>query len=94
MRTIQVFILLLLAGCIYAQEIVFTAEESPDVLRVGEQFNLIFTSNQEFEEFDLPDLRYFELLGGPSQGHSQSVSSINGKIATTSTYVYLLFPGC
>jgi hypothetical protein len=91
MRTILVIIILLLSGCIKAQDVEFIAEASPNVLRVGEQFNLIYTSNRELEEFDMPDIRDFELLGGPSQGRSQSVSSINGKITTTVTYQYTYF---
>jgi hypothetical protein len=91
MRILQVVILLILSGCIQAQDVEFTAVASPDVLRVGEQFNLIYSSNVELEEFDLPDIRDFQFLGGPSQGHSQSVSSINGKITTTSTYQYTYF---
>ncbi|HSO77677.1 MAG TPA: BatD family protein [Bacteroidales bacterium] len=91
MRTLQVIILLLLSGCIQAQDVNFTADASPNVLRVGEQFNLIYTSNQELDEFEMPPLRDFQLLGGPSQGHSQSVSSVNGKITTTSTYQYTYF---
>lgn len=91
MRTLQFFMLIILSGCIYAQDAEFTAVASPDVLRVGEQFNLIFTSNQEFESLELPDLKDFDLLGGPSQGHSQSVSSVSGKITTTSTYQYTYF---
>jgi hypothetical protein len=92
MYKIQVIILLILSGCMKAQEVQFTASISPNVLRMGEQFNLTYTSNQELEALDLPEIHDFELLGGPSQGHSQSVYSVNGKITTTSTwqYTYLL----
>src|SRR5512133_3811770 len=91
MRTLQVIIFLFIAGCMQAQEIQFVAEASPNVLRAGEQFNLVYTSNAEIEDFNLPDVREFQILGGPSQGHSQSVTSINGKITSTSTYQYTYF---
>jgi hypothetical protein len=91
MRTIQVIILLLLSGCMQAQEVQFTASASPNVLRLGEQFNLTYTSNQELEGLNLPEIHDFELLGGPSQGHSQSVYSENGKITTVSTWQYTYF---
>jgi hypothetical protein len=91
MRTLQVIILIIFSGFLKAQDVEFSAEASPNVLRVGDQFNLIFSANQEMETFTMPDLRDFQLLGGPSQGHSQSVSSINGKITTTSSYQYTYF---
>ncbi|HEX2395932.1 MAG TPA: BatD family protein, partial [Bacteroidales bacterium] len=47
--------------------------------------------NEEFEEFDIPEIRDFQFLGGPSTGHSRSVSSVNGKITTISTYQYTYF---
>ncbi|HLO57152.1 MAG TPA: BatD family protein [Bacteroidales bacterium] len=91
MRTLQVIILLIFSGFLKAQDVEFSAEASPNVLRVGDQFNLIFSANEEMAAFAMPDLRDFQLLGGPSQGHSQSVSSINGKITTTSSYQYTYF---
>jgi hypothetical protein len=91
MRTFQIFILLLLTGCIQAQDVEFSASASPNVLRVGEQFNLIYSCNHELEEFDLPDVKDFDLLGGPSQGHSQNFTSINGKVTSSSTYQYTYF---
>lgn len=91
MRTIQIIVLLIMSGCIQAQEVEFTASASPNVMRTGDQFNLIFSSNQELEQLDLPEMPDFELLAGPSQGHSQSVYSANGKITTTSTWQYTYF---
>ena len=91
MRTVQVILLILLSGCIKAQKVEFIAEASPNVIRVGEQFNLIYTSNTEPDEFNMPEIRDFQLLGGPSEGHSRSVSSINGKITTIVSYQYTYF---
>ena len=91
MRVLQIVILLLLTGCVQAQDVQFTAEASPNVLKVGEQFNLTYTCNQDPEGINLPEIRDFDLLGGPSQGHSQSVYSVNGKITTSSTYQYTYF---
>jgi hypothetical protein len=76
---------------IRGQETSLTATASPNVLRVGEQFNLVYTSDEEVSELKLPDIENIELLGGPSQGHSQSVYSVNGKITTSSTYQYTYF---
>jgi hypothetical protein len=75
----------------YAQDVQFSVTANPNVLHVGEQFNLMYTSNQQVSDLDVPDVADFEFLGGPSQGHSQSVYSNNGKITTTSTYQYTYF---
>jgi hypothetical protein len=74
-----------------AQDVQFTAAATPNVVRVGEQFNLTYTSNQDISSLDLPDLNDFELLGGPSQSHSQSVYTVNGKITAKSTYQFTYF---
>jgi hypothetical protein len=91
MRTVLVIFWLLLHWHLTAQEVQFAASATPNVVRVGEQFNLTFTSDQELGEISLPEIRDFELLGGPSQGHSQSVYNANGKITTTSTWQYTYF---
>jgi hypothetical protein len=80
-----------LSGCLSAQESKLTASVSPSVMRVGDQFNLTFTSDQEVSELRLPPVDNMELLGGPTQGHSQSVYSVNGKITSSSTFQYTYF---
>jgi hypothetical protein len=80
-----------LPGCLSAQESKLTASVSPTVMRVGDQFNLTFTSEEEVSELELPTVENMEVLGGPRQGHSQSVYSVNGKITSTSTYQYTYF---
>jgi hypothetical protein len=86
-----IMIVSLLPHCAAAQEVKLTATASPNVMRVGEQFNLIFTSDQEVSELELPAADAVEILGGPSQGHSQSVYAVNGKVTTSSTYQYTYF---
>ena len=92
MRTILVITFLsLLIPAVSCQEASLTATASPNVMQVGEQFNLMYTSEEELDELQLPKIENAELLGGPSQGHSQSVYSVNGKITTSSTYQYTYF---
>ncbi|MBN1789422.1 MAG: protein BatD [Bacteroidales bacterium] len=91
MRAFQVILFLLIPWSFRAQDVKFTASAAPNVLRVGEQFNLTYTSNQELDEINMPEIRDFELLGGPSQGHSQSVFAENGKVTTSSTWTYTYF---
>lgn len=86
MKIFLYIFLLILSLHIQSQEVQITASASPDVLRVGEQFSLTYTADQQLGEISVPDVREFELIGGPSQGHSQSVFSENGKINTTSTW--------
>ena len=87
-----IWILLLLPPCcVRSQDMKLNASASPNVMRVGEQFNLTFTSDQEVTELELPSMDAMEILGGPSEGHSQSVYSVNGKITTSSTYQYTYF---
>jgi hypothetical protein len=81
----------LLSACLTAQESKLTASVSPTVMRVGDQFNLTFTSEEEVSELELPGIENVEILGGPRQGHSQSVYSVNGKITSSSTYQYTYF---
>lgn len=71
-----------------AQEVSVTASATPNVLRTGDQFNLIYTANQEITELELPALDGVEVLGGPSQGRNQSIYSVNGKVTTSSTYQF------
>lgn len=90
-RFILLIVISLIPLCIRAQEAKLTASASPNVMRVGDQFNLTFTSDQEITELELPDSDVAEILGGPSQGHQQSVYAVNGKVTTSSTYQYTYF---
>lgn len=81
----------LLQSNAYSQEVEFSASVNPSAIRVGDQMNLIYTSNEQVSDLKVPDLDDFEFLGGPSQGHSQSITSVQGKITTTSTYQYTYF---
>lgn len=86
---ITAFLLALAAGLTGAsQEVTVTASVSSNVLRAGEQFNLIFSANQEITELELPLLDGVEVLGGPSQGSSRSIYSVNGKTNTSFTYQF------
>lgn len=74
-----------------AQEVTVTASAAPNVLRTGDQFNLTYSANQEITGVELPQMEGVVLLGGPSQGRFQSVSSVNGKVTTNSTYQFTYF---
>jgi hypothetical protein len=90
-NTLIFLFIFLLPGCARAEQNSFTASVSPGVMRVGDQFNLTYTSDEEISGLALPDVENIQVLGGPSKGHSQSVYSVNGKITTSSTYQYTYF---
>jgi len=74
-----------------AQDIKFTATAVPKVLRVGEQFQLVYEINKDVSELQIPELNDFQLLGGPSTSSSSSIQIINGKTARSSKYTYTYY---
>ncbi len=74
-----------------AQDIKFTATAVPKVLRVGEQFQLVYEINKDVSELQIPELNDFQLLGGPSISSSSSIQIINGKTTRSSKYTYTYY---
>ena len=74
-------------GSSVAQDVEFKVS-APSVVEVGEQFRLEYVLTQQGENLQLPTLKGFELLAGPSMSTSFSMSSVNGKTTTTSEYTY------
>ena len=87
------FILSLLNGLIYlnAQDVKFTSYAQPAVLRVGEQFQLVYELNANPSELEIPELNDFRLLGGPSTSTSSSFQIINGKTTRSVNYSYTYY---
>lgn len=76
-----------LAGSLLAQNVQVTAQ-APNVVEVGEQFQIDFTVNAEPSNFIVPEMRDFRLLYGPSTSQSSSTQIINGKASSTFAYTY------
>jgi len=74
-----------------AQDIKFIATAVPKVLRVGEQFQLVYEINKDVSELQIPELNDFQLLGGPSTSSSSSIQIINGKTTRSSKYTYTYY---
>jgi len=74
-----------------SQETEFTAAVNPDVLTAGEQFSLIFSSNERIEEVSVPELPDFQFLGGPMRSESRSVQMTGGKVVSVANYEYILY---
>lgn len=64
--------------------------EAPNVVAVGEQFNLTFAIEGEKAptDFNWETPSDFKRVWGPAKGSSSQVSNINGKITKTSTFSY------
>jgi hypothetical protein len=61
---------------------------------MGQQFNLVYTSNGEIDDFRIPEISNFEILMGPSTSTMSSTSIVNGKYSSSVTYryTYVLYP--
>lgn len=74
-----------------AQDIKLSATAVPRVLRVGEQFQLVYEINKNVSGLQIPDLNDFQLLGGPSTGSSSSIQIVNGKTTRSDKYTYTYY---
>jgi hypothetical protein len=73
------------------QDVQFTAAAMPKVLRVGEQFQLVYELNASPSELQIPELNDFQLLAGPSTGTSSSIQVQNGKTTRSVKYTYTYY---
>ena len=81
----------LLSGLVSGQDIEFSANASPRVVRAGEQFRLEYEINENVSDLEIPSLTDFQLLGGPSTSSSTSIQIINGKTTRSVQYTYTYF---
>jgi hypothetical protein len=90
--TVVKFLFLGILSCnsILAQDIEFLAR-AERVMRTGEQFQLVYSVNQNIDNFRPPDFGEFQYLGGPMQSSSTSVNIINGKTTRTSTNTFTYY---
>lgn len=85
-----VVVAILFLGRLAAQNVSFHAN-APRVVRSGEQFQLVYTLNQQGNNLALPDLGTFQLLGGPMTGYSSSTQFVNGKMSSSTSYTYTYY---
>lgn len=91
-RLFLLFVSLIACISLWADEVTFAAS-APKAVVKGQQFRLSYTVNtREVKEFRAPSFDGFEVLMGPSQSHSSSISNINGTVTSTVTitYTYIL----
>lgn len=76
---------LLWAAAGYAQEVQVSV---PSSVEEGRQFRLSYVSGERISTINLPTIKDFTLLGGPSTSSSTSMQLINGQMSRSSTYTY------
>lgn len=69
-----------------ADNVEFSAA-APTRVGMGQNFHLQYSLNQQ-ANVQLPELRDFRVVGGPSVGTSTSVNIINNNVTRTTTYTY------
>ncbi len=79
--------LIFVSTSVFADGIKFTAS-APNVVELGEQFRLTYSSNAKGKNIQLPALDGFRVLVGPSTSSNMSTQIINGKITSNSSYSY------
>ena len=58
------------------------------MVSVGEVFRLEFALNAKPKDFVQPQIEGLDILAGPAQSSSQSISIVNGDVTKTTTYTY------
>ena len=88
-RLLLTILLFLSAAFTFAADKNITFEVSgPRVVSVGEVFRLEFVLNAKPKDFIQPQIAGLDILAGPAQSSSQSISIVNGDMTKTTTYTY------
>jgi RNA-binding protein YhbY len=90
---IGLFIVLLSAASLQAQDGTFTASADPTRVAAGEQFQLTLTFNgsdvNNVRNLKAPDFNQFVVISGPNQ--STNMQWINGQMSASVAYTYILY---
>lgn len=89
MKSFIIILLLCVIGGskLFAQKTEFIAS-APSVVEVGEQFRLSFVLNNKGENLQVPTIKGFDLLAGPSLSTSSNITIINGDMKQNQEYTY------
>ena len=91
MKSIIVGILCVLVGSwVHAQEIVMITQPAANKVGIQDAFEVkyIIKNAAQVENFNLPDLRDFQVLSGPSQMTSTSIINGERSVSFELTYVF------
>ena len=89
MKSFIIILLLCVFGGskLFAQKTEFIAS-APSVVEVGEHFRLSFVLNAKGENLQVPTIKGFDLLAGPSLSTSSNITIINGDMKQNQEYTY------
>ncbi|PZD79031.1 BatD family protein [Mesonia sp. K7] len=90
MKSKLLYILVFFIGFFAQAQVKFEAKVSRNTIGLNERVRVDFTMNQDGDNFNPPDFRGFQVVGGPFQ--SISNSWINGKKSYEKSYGYYLQP--
>lgn len=81
-------------SAVFAKENVMFEAKAPNTVILGQNFNLIYSSNYSVKNLRIPQISDFDILMGPSTSFSSSTQIINGKrkSSTKYAYTYVLHP--
>lgn len=85
------FVAMLIPSLALADNITFEGS-APSVVRLGERFQLTYSLNASGSDMRMSETSDFNILMGPSESTSRSVSIINGKMSqsVSTTYTFIL----
>lgn len=83
-----------LSSTIFAADGVTFTAEAPRTVVMGQNFNIVYTSNSETKDLRIAEFKNFEILSGPFTSTMSSTSIVNGKYSSSTTYrfTYVLAP--
>lgn len=70
-----------------ADEVTFQAS-GPSKVILDKPFQISFTVNAKGKDFRIPEIADFDILAGPFESHSSSISIVNGQHTSTVSYKY------
>ena len=87
MKMYSILFMLLCAGSISAQDIMFSLEIDKDTVRVGDVVTVTYKLSGARGDFHAPEFDGLRLVGGPN--YSSQISIVQGKMDQVFTYSYL-----
>jgi len=68
-----------------ADDVTFTAD-APKAVVMGQNFNIVYTSNAETKDLRIPEFNFFDILSGPFTSTMSSSSYVNGQYSSSKTF--------
>lgn len=89
MKQCLLVLFVLMAGMVQAADEPVTFQASgPSKVVLDKPFQVSFSVNAKGKDFRLPEIKDFDILAGPFESHSSSMSIINGERTSSVSYKY------